>query len=79
MAKSNYEDLFTSDDIVTIDKYIKCIPWSLIEEKLWEEYEHFIKWMRWQTCMSQGVYVWDVKNYFYKRDTWKLDWFPHWF
>lgn len=77
MTKSNYSELFSEKDITIPVEWIPYIKWEIIQERLWEEYEQFIDWMRWQTCNEHWAYAWDVSNYFFRRDRWQLNWLPH--
>ena len=43
---------------------IPLILWEDIEKEFGPElYQEFIKWMTGQTCMEDGVYVWDVRQF----------------
>jgi hypothetical protein len=47
---------------------LNCIPWKQIEGKLGKrEYNKFIRWMRGQTCVEEGVYECDLENYLEQR------------
>lgn len=77
MTKSNYEDYFTEQDIKIHPGLPSYIEWDTIRERLWEEYDIFIFWMRWQSCIEQWAYAVDVRNYFRQRNNNNLDWLPH--
>ncbi len=79
MTKRKYEDLFKPSDIIIGECGIPCLSMHTIENKLWDEFKQFREWMTGQSMISEGVFLCDLKNYFHKRDTWKLNWLPHWY
>ena len=49
---------------LTIDDFIAVVPWDEVERKMGKrEYKKFTKWMFGQTCLKEGVYVWDLRQY----------------
>ena len=50
--------------VLTIDNFLTIVPWHELERKFGKrEYKKFLKWMTGQTCVEEGVYTWDLKNY----------------
>lgn len=41
-----------------------CVPWKHLEAVMGKrEYNRFMKWMRGQTCLEEGVYPEDLDRY----------------
>ncbi len=53
---------------IKITDFTPCIPWGQIEEIMGKrEYKKFVKWMRGQTCLKEGVYRCDLESYLEQR------------
>ncbi len=49
---------------LTIEDFTPCIPWEQLREIMGKrEYDKFTKWINGQTCLPEGVYVWDLERY----------------
>lgn len=49
---------------LTIESFSPCIPWTQLERVMGKrESKKFLKWMRGQTCVPEGVYEWDLDRY----------------
>ncbi len=54
----------TNKKQLTIKDFSPCIPWTQLECVMGKrENKRFLKWLQGQTCVPEGVYVWDLERY----------------